>query len=224
MNTTKILVLMLMVLLVSLTVAKCKHEVPGTSSAGMPTPPTQTSVCSADTVYFASEILPLIVSNCATTGCHDAITRKERVELTSYITILKTGAGRILSAMTASGESKMPPRDRPQLTSTQITRFQKWIIQGTKNNLCASCDTTIFTYSAISVITNTFCMGCHNPASLGGGIDLSNYTAVKASAGGRMMGSIRQVAGYSSMPKGSKLTDCQITQIQKWINAGMLNN
>jgi hypothetical protein len=32
-------------------------------------------------------------------------------------------------------------------------------------------------------------------------------------------------AGYSAMPKGgNKLADCQITQVQKWIQAGALNN
>jgi mono/diheme cytochrome c family protein len=72
---------------------------------------------------------------------------------------------------------------------------------------------------------NTYCKGCHNQASLGGGIDLSTYATVKASAAGRLMGSINHTAGYSAMPKGSnKLSDCQIRQIQKWINAGTLNN
>jgi mono/diheme cytochrome c family protein len=72
---------------------------------------------------------------------------------------------------------------------------------------------------------NTYCKGCHNPASLGGGIDLSTYAGVKTAALGRLMGTLNQAAGYSAMPKGgSKLSDCQIRQIEKWIQAGTLNN
>jgi hypothetical protein len=41
---------------------------------------------------------------------------------------------------------------------------------------------------------------------------------------GRLMGSIKQLTGYSAMPVGGKLADCEITQIQKWVNAGKLNN
>lgn len=70
------------------------------------------------------------------------------------------------------------------------------------------------------------CTGCHNPASLGGGIDLSTYTTVKASVtSGRLWGTINWTAGFSAMPKGgNKMPACQITQIKKWIDAGALNN
>ncbi len=73
---------------------------------------------------------------------------------------------------------------------------------------------------------NTYCKGCHQPASLGGGIDLSTYAAVKVQAlNGKLMGSITQASGFSAMPKGgSKFSDCKIIQLQKWIAAGTPNN
>jgi hypothetical protein len=73
---------------------------------------------------------------------------------------------------------------------------------------------------------NTYCKGCHNPTSLGGGIDVSTYTAVKTiAANGKLMGSITHATGFIAMPQGSnKLSDCRIKQVQKWISAGSLNN
>ena len=73
---------------------------------------------------------------------------------------------------------------------------------------------------------NTYCKGCHNPASLGGGIDLSTYDGVKTVAlNGRLSGSINHLAGFVAMPQGgNKLQECQIKQIEKWIAGGALNN
>ena len=67
--------------------------------------------------------------------------------------------------------------------------------------------------------------GPFNPASLGGGIDLSTYTAIKASAtSGKLYGSVSWATGFSKMPQTVKLPDCEITQIKKWIDGGSLNN
>lgn len=225
----------------------CTHEFPAPNDAGSGTDtgsgtgtgtgtggtPSQTSSCSADTVYFASEIAPLIISNCATTGCHDAISRNHGVELTSYSTIraytspFNAGNSELYKVCVKSGNEKMPPPPLTPLTQAQLSKIIVWINQGAKNNQCSGgCDSTVFTYSgAVSLTMNTYCKGCHNPASLGGGIDLSTYSAVKAQAAGRMMGTINHTAGYSAMPKGGNmLSDCQIRQITKWIQAGTPNN
>jgi mono/diheme cytochrome c family protein len=122
----------------------------------------------------------------------------------------------------------MPPPPMPPLTAAQKAKIQKWINQGAKNNNCiGSCDTSVFTYSgAVQSIMSNKCVGCHNPSNLGGNIDLSTYTAVKAvGLNGKLYGSIAHQAGYSPMPKNAaKLSDCEITQVQKWISAGSLNN
>lgn len=237
----KKLTVLVLLLFSSLTIITCKHEIPlplsnngngsgGVDSTGNPGP-VVTSTCSADSVYFANDILPLINSSCATTGCHDATTHKEGVTLSTYsqisgyVTPFNASNSRLYSVITNNGENSMPPSG--PMTASQIAAIQKWINQGALNNQCSGgCDTSVFTYSgAVSVTINTYCKGCHNPASLGGGIDLSNYAGVKAAALGRLMGSINHTTGYSAMPKGgNKLPDCQITQIQKWIQAGTLNN
>ncbi len=122
----------------------------------------------------------------------------------------------------------MPPPPRAALTVSQKALIEKWINQGARNNNCiGQCDTTVFTYSgAVKPIINTKCVGCHNPSNLSGNIDLSVYNAVRLVAlNGKLYGSVAQQFGYSPMPKnGVKLSDCEIRQIQKWINAGSLNN
>lgn len=78
----KVVPLVGIIFLISLSMVNCRHELPGSLYGGAP--PTQSATCSADTVYFTNEILPMINSNCATTGCHDAISHTEGVTLTNY--------------------------------------------------------------------------------------------------------------------------------------------
>jgi hypothetical protein len=123
--------------------------------------------------------------------------------------------------------NSMPPKPAAAFTQAQKDIINKWILQGAKDNVCNGCDTALFTFSgAVSPMMNTYCKGCHNPASLGGNIDLSTYDGTKAVAlNGKLMGSINHAAGFSAMPKGGNmLSACQVTQLQKWIEAGTLNN
>ena len=50
-----------------------------------------TTLCDPDTVYFGNSILPLVVSSCATTGCHNERSHRDGIILTDYNTILTTG-------------------------------------------------------------------------------------------------------------------------------------
>lgn len=211
----------------------CTHEATSPNSAN--NPPTFSASCSADTVYFVNEVLPIITSNCAMSGCHDAATRAEGVQLTSYSTIIKyvkagnaTGSKLYKVIIEPNPGDRMPPPPRSPLTAAQIAKIQKWINQGAKNNSCASaCDANVFTFSAtIKPMLDTKCVGCHSATSPGGNINLSTYAAVRTVAlNGKLYGSIAHQPGFSAMPKnGAKLSDCEITQVQRWIAAGALNN
>jgi Planctomycete cytochrome C len=210
----------------------CKHEIPFDPGSGIPT---ITPTCSIDTVYFVNTVQPLLNSSCAFAGCHDAVTKKEGVELTSYAKIMTTGGvspgnptnSKLFKVLNKTGSDRMPPPPYAGFTQAQKDIVYKWILQGAKNNSCNGCDTTVFTFSgAVSPLMNTYCKGCHNPASLGGGIDLSTYATVKVQAlNGKLMGSITHASGFSAMPKGgNKWSDCQIKQVQKWITSGTPNN
>lgn len=234
----KLLRISLVMLALVVLLFACRHEFlfPGGtgSGGGNNTPPPASSTCSPDTVYFVNEIQPIISSNCTMSGCHDAVTHANGVNLTTYTNIRRyvtpgnAADSKIWEVINKTGSDRMPPAPMLPLTAEQKAKIQKWINQGAKNNYCTGgCDTAVFTYSgAIKGIMTNHCIGCHNPSSLGGNIDLSVWSGVNAVAlNGKLYGSVTHQAGYSAMPKNAtKLTDCQITQIDKWIKAGAPNN
>ena len=209
----------------------CTHEPTNPNSI----PPTVNINCSPDSVYFVNEVMPIIASNCAMSGCHDAITRAEGVVLINYATVMEyVRAGNASRSelyeviVETDPDKRMPPPPRSPLTASQIAKIQKWINQGAKNNSCVgSCDTTQFTYAAvIKPMMDNKCAGCHKAGNLRGNVDLSNYNGTKVVAlNGKLLGSISHQSGFSPMPKNSaKLSDCEITQVRRWIAAGSLNN
>lgn len=191
--------------------------------------------CIYQGVCFESTILPIFVSSCAKSGCHDAITRKADRVLDSYANIMRGGISvgnhsrsKLYSVLFATGSDQMPPKPDTQLSQAKKDSIAKWIDQGAKNTIkCnCSCDTTQFKYAAIiQPIMQNYCVGCHNPNSLGGKVDLSAYTGTKTVAlNGSLIGSVVHAPAFSPMPKGGKLSDCQIKQIDKWVKSGALNN
>ncbi len=97
--------------------------------------------------------------------------------------------------------------------------------------ISSGCDTTAAITYSVGVVNllQGSCLSCHSAsaaANLGGNIKLDSYTSVKTYAdNGQLLGSINHDPGYSQMPKGStKLSDCQIAVIDKWISNGTLNN
>lgn len=184
-------------------------------------------------VCFEGEVLPIFQSSCAKSGCHDAASHKEGLVLDSYNHIVR-GEGIVPGNARASElfqqiiNGKMPPAGNPKLTNTQVVTIRKWINQGAKNTSnCLTCDTSIYTYTgAVSVILGGHCVSCHTGINGGGGVDLSTYTGVRTVAlNGRLVGAITHAAGYSPMPQGAPmLSDCNITQIEKWVATGAANN
>ena len=217
-----------------LLVVACTHEVPLSQSETPSTANYEDRPCSPDSVYFQNTILPLLVSNCAMSGCHDAGSHRDGLVLTSYQGILRIvqpgnpGSSKLVSVVTTSNTGDiMPPPPRSPLTLVQIDWIKKWISQGARDNSCSSCDTAAFTFNAtIFPLIKNKCNGCHATAASGGGILLATYDQIKAMAqSGQLVGSIERLSGFSPMPKGgNKLPDCEITQVKKWIAAGILNN
>lgn len=227
-----------------LILAACKHEIPIANPGGTGDPtggggtggtPVPTSTCSADTVYFQQQVLPLVVSNCAKSGCHDAASHVEGYNLTTYTNIMKLvkagnpGSSKLYSVISTNNNgSRMPPPPAAKMPQDQINLIYKWIQQGAKNNACSeACDTSVFTFSgAIKPILTAQCQGCHNSTSAGGGVDLSAYAGAKTAAdNGKLWGAIHKDPGFVAMPPaGSGLTSCQLTQFKKWIDSGAPNN
>lgn len=193
--------------------------------------------CSTDTIYFVQQVLPLLSSGCAMSGCHDANSHKEGVILDSYSGILLTGGinlsnptnSKIYRQMLKTDEDRMPPPPAPAFTADQLAIISKWISQGAKETSCleSGCDTTNVTYTtSIKPMIQNNCLGCHNGTGAGGGISLATYAEIKTIAdNGKLLGVIDYLPGYSRMPKnGNKLTDCQINMVKIWLNQGSPQN
>ncbi len=218
----------------------CKHspltgEEP--TDPNNPNTPTTGVPCSPDSVYFETQVLPMLISNCARSGCHDATTRAEGIVLTDYQQIMTTGKVKpgnpadskiYKTIIDTRPDKRMPPPPSAPLTAEQQALLRKWIEQGARNNTCDAnaglCDTTTVTYSGfVQPLMDTYCKGCHSGPSPQGGLSLSTYAEVKASAqSGRLYGSIAHLPGYSPMPKGgAALPSCSVNKVRRWINLGM---
>jgi hypothetical protein len=193
--------------------------------------------CDPDTVYFENDILPLLLSNCAMSGCHDVDTHEEGIILSTYDYIMSgdedlvtpgnANNSKLYEQLFEDGEDRMPPPPNSPLTSAEKELIYTWIEQGALNNYCEDCDTSSVTYAnSIDPIMSSFCTGCHNSADPQAGIDLSNYDGVSVvAADGSLVGSVSHEAGYVPMPYGgSWLPQCQIDKIRIWVDAGYQNN
>lgn len=90
-----------------------------------------------------------------------------------------------------------------------------------------TCNTADVTYAlTVAPLLQKSCTSCHNSNFASGGVNLSTYATTRTVAlNGRLIGSVNHEAGYSPMPKGgTKLADCDITQLRKWVTDGAANN
>lgn len=184
----------------------------------------------SDTVCFNTEVLPLYVSYCASSGCHDVTSHREGVITTSYGYIMngirpKNVNGSPYYTIIGNG---MPPRSHAQLTNTQVAVIKKWIDQGALNTNCTNvCDTTVYTYSgAIQAILTNNCAGCHGTSPGSANIYIGTYASAKAyisankSIFNNAVNYSTSIVASKRMPPAGKLVDCKLLQIQKWINNG----
>ncbi|GAB4429328.1 MAG: hypothetical protein OHK0039_47950 [Bacteroidia bacterium] len=215
----------------------CVHDpyfpgmVPGTDTTGKP--------CDPDTVYFTRDVLPLLISNCAMSGCHNADSHQDGVVLDSYAKVVSTAKVRagnpneseLYEVLTDTDpDDRMPPPPAGALSSEQIALVRTWILQGAKDLTCddtGTCDTATVTYAGtIRPLMQTYCTGCHSGTAPSGGIDLTTHTSVKTVAdNGSLYGAVARQAGFAPMPQGGNpLPDCDIDQLAAWIGAGAPNN
>jgi hypothetical protein len=92
----------------------------------------------------------------------------------------------------------------------------------------STCDTvSVISYSQKVVpLLQQYCYSCHSGGSPSGGISMGTYDTDKAIAvNGKLYGSIVYASGYVPMPQGgTRLSDCEIAIINKWINTNTPNN
>lgn len=183
---------------------------------------------------FSRDIQPVLLSRCASTGCHDAVSHKEGYVFSSFSTTLTAvtpgnpASSKLYKVIRfETGEDRMPPAGSPQLTVAEIDSIAAWIRRGALNQNCGEiCDTlNPVTFSGtIWPIMQSSCIGCHSGASPGGGILLANYSNVAAiAADGKLVNSLKG-SGTTKMPPGNSFSTCRIRQFEIWVKNGHLNN
>ena len=196
--------------------------------------------CHPDSIYFNRDILPILQSNCAKSGCHDVSSHKEDLILDSYANVMASGIVKpynlngsdLYEVITETDPDKrMPEPPNQELSADQIALISKWILQGAKELTCddnaGTCDTTNVTYSGyVAPLLSAYCVGCHSGGAPSGNILLNSHASVQTLAfDGRLMGAITWTYGFSQMPKGAaKLSNCKISKIKAWVNDGAQNN
>jgi len=86
---------------------------------------------------------------------------------------------------------------------------------------CTVPDTVTYTARIEPIVRNN-CYGCHSAGSNIAGFTFDSYAALKLYAqSGQLYGAISHASGYRPMPDGgTKLDDCTIAIIKKWIDTG----
>jgi len=123
-----------MVIWLSLLVARCKDENPG-SPSDIAFPPTNVS--------YVRQVQPLFNQACNFVGCHDDGQGQGKLKLTSYYNTVFGLAGVVVPGKPESSTlvlriqgsvgMRMPP-DRNQLDDNQINGIRTWIAEGAKDN------------------------------------------------------------------------------------------
>lgn len=203
------------------------------------TDPTGGTPCDPNVVYFNLQILPILQSNCAMSGCHDAASQEDGVILTSYEKVMQTAGVQpfnldesdLYDVLVEDDLEKRMPLDRPPLSPAQIQIIGNWIAQGAKNLDCdanaGGCDSDNVSYASfIKPLIANSCEGCHGGNSPSGGVNLTTHAGVKAVAdNGKLYGVVAWLPGYSKMPQGgNQLPDCSVEKVKSWIDAGAPNN
>lgn len=192
--------------------------------------------CDPDKIYFVNEVMPIISSNCAISGCHGGGSSQDGIELSSYSGIMEiVEAGdafdsEIYEVITENdSDDRMPPPPNAPLTAGQIAIIMDWINQGATNEECANteCDLSNVTFSqSVWPIIQNNCTGCHSGGSPQGNINLTNYSRIAQVAGsGLLLGVIQHEPGFVPMPyNGQQLDPCKIATIEEWVNQGYPEN
>lgn len=194
------------------------------------------SNCDPNHVYFQNDVLPILSSNCAKSGCHDAATHQSGYNYSTYASAYATihpgnaNTSKLYKVITNNGDDLMPPSGNTPLTNAQINIIAQWIEQGGLNDFCSQdssgCVTQNMSYASdIAPILSSNCNGCHSGGSPSGGINLTSYSGVSAVASsGKLFNSVAQNGQSQPMPPTTKLSSCNISKIKSWVDAGYPNN
>ena len=216
-----------LIVLLLFSVTNCKHD-PVTPPDS---PPSSSKSCHPDTVYFVNDILPLLQSNCGSSGCHSAVNPADGLALVDYNSIMEEikpgepNKSEVYEVLVETGNDIMPPPPASPLDSTSIWKVFTWISQGAVENQCDDCDTSSGSFSqTILPIVQSQCQSCHSTSNASGNVTLMEHSdVVSAVNNSNLVSAIRRLSA-SPMPPAASLSACELAQFDKWIQNGMPNN
>ncbi len=184
----------------------------------------------SDAVCFQRDILPILLSSCGTTGCHNQASAREGYVTVSYASVMANmvnpGSPNSSRLYTVVANNNMPPSSYAKLTQASKDSIYNWIKNGALNSVCTSnCDTlTTVTYAnQISTLMSLNCVSCHSGSSAQKGIMLDTYANVKTYLdNGKLLSAVKGTS--IQMPPGYKITSCELRQLDLWkANGGKQN-
>lgn len=180
---------------------------------------------------FERDVQPILVSNCATSGCHDATTHEEGYNFTTYESTIHKGVvssnasqSKIYKVITTSPNEDdfMPPSPRAALSSDEVAAIARWINEGAKNETCSvQCDSNAIDYSAnIAPIIQKYCRGCHQSGASNGNVILETQSQLESIAlDGRLLNTLNAANGFTKMPPSGSVSSCEKQQLTNWTNS-----
>jgi hypothetical protein len=91
--------------------------------------------CDTTNVSFAADVLPVLLNNCGSSGCHDAATKTYGYDFSSYEgASAAAGYTRLLGTINHTDGYSAMPKGLPKLDDCSINKITRWVNTGAKNN------------------------------------------------------------------------------------------
>lgn len=87
--------------------------------------------CSGITPTYTADVKPILDASCAKSGCHDAITKANNFDFSTYSTASAISQGnRFLGAIEHKSGFSAMPQDGPKLSDDKIQQLTCWVENG----------------------------------------------------------------------------------------------
>lgn len=91
-----------------------------------------TPVACSEEISFATDIQPILMNSCATSGCHNSVSAANNMIFENYDAVFTHRELIVKSIRHEAGVTPMP--FGPQLSSELIRKISCWVEQGAPNN------------------------------------------------------------------------------------------
>jgi len=185
-------------------------------------PPIDTISCDSSNITYPGIVYPILETYCI--SCHSGAVPAGALDFNDYGDVAFIAeSGQLLGSIKHLPDYTPMPEGADKLSNCEIALIEKWINDTTFiiPPDTTECDTSNITYpGTVYPILQANCISCHVPPTPEAGIDFTDFEDVAFIAqNGALMGSIKHDTGFIPMPQDAPpLTECEIIQIQKWIN------